>query len=371
MSDQRKQIVERGRRLFERAWTSPRIDFFARYNSPRKLANLVRAKRAMARRDELLHGIFPTLALIEPANVCNLSCPGCPTGRGDEDTRRKGLLDPATLQRVLDEVGDYLYSVQLFNWGEPLLNKKLPELVAMSHARGIGTVVHTNFSVPLKEDFLERVVASGLDYLILSIDGATQDTYEVYRRGGKLALVLDNIRTVVRLRRKLRQSRPRIVWKFLEFDHDRHEIQAARRLARDLGILFRVDHGAQWSEQLGLTPERRAQRQPIDSCNWLYDRIVVDHDGAVMPCCLAASERDVVYDIHETSYLEGRNAANMVSSRRMFREARVPDQWNTCVDCPAFKPSWDTATAEEIARREEGRRRPAAAPTALQPEHAE
>jgi len=82
----------------------------------------------------------------------------------------------------MDEVGDYVFFLDLFNWGEPLLDPNLEELVRIASARRIVTNVSSNLSLPLSDERIESLVKSGLCQLVVSLDGTSQETYQNYRR---------------------------------------------------------------------------------------------------------------------------------------------------------------------------------------------
>ena len=58
----------------------------------------------------------------------------------------------------------------------------------------------------------EAVVRSGLDTMIVSLDGVTQDVYEQYRVAGRLDRVLDNLRLLVETKRRLGVETPYLEW---------------------------------------------------------------------------------------------------------------------------------------------------------------
>ena len=103
----------------------------------------------------------------------------------------------------------------------------------------LRTALSTSLSVRrVKPD---NRVESGLDFMVLSIDGATQPVYERFRRGGNLELVLGNIRKLVDAKRRLGRRTPVLSWNFLAFEHNLHEIRPAARWARKLVVdQFRV-----------------------------------------------------------------------------------------------------------------------------------
>ena len=139
-----------------------------------KLRRYLNARRALQAMEEGKAEItsFPTYLTIDPFSACNLRCPLCPTGNGS-NTLKKGTLQVDIFKHIVDELGTYLYNIDLFNWGEPLLNKRVYEMVSYAHDRHIITSISTNFHF-FDQAAAEQMIDSGLDYLILSIDGATQ-----------------------------------------------------------------------------------------------------------------------------------------------------------------------------------------------------
>src|SRR5688572_18266613 len=115
------------------------------YGNWHKLHNLVKLRRAYYRHD-LTVDAYPSELRVDPASVCNLHCPLCPTGTREVD-RGPGFLSVETFRRILDKFGDHLLYVHLWVWGEPLLNKSLADLVAQAENRRVGTEISTNLSV--------------------------------------------------------------------------------------------------------------------------------------------------------------------------------------------------------------------------------
>src|SRR5262249_55811959 len=145
---------------------------------------------------------------------------------------------------LLDEIGDTLLLIEVFNWGEAMLHPELPAIIAAASARGIATRVNTNLSIPFSKRDAERLVESGLTDLFVSIDGATQEVYERYRVRGDLAKVVENCRSIADAKRRLGKTRPRLTLQFLQFPCNADEGAAVGRLAESLGMRFLAFRGA-------------------------------------------------------------------------------------------------------------------------------
>ena len=145
---------------------------------------------------------YPVVAQIEPTNFCNLSCPLCLT-TSENQSRPRASLSYGTFKNFIDQVGDYLLLIVLWNWGEPFLNPDIFKMISYAKSKNILIHSSTNGNVQFSEEKAERLVKSGLDSLIFAVDGTTQKTYSKYRKGGNLELVLANIRTIVKIKKIL------------------------------------------------------------------------------------------------------------------------------------------------------------------------
>jgi hypothetical protein len=215
-------------------------------------------------------------------------------------------MDSSLFDAIVDELGENLYFVHLYNWGEPLLHKKLPRFVRRLSEAQIAIDIHSNLSLPLREDTLAELLEAGVDRLEASIDGFSQTTYGRYRRRGDFALARDNLLRLARLRDQL-GLQTQLVWNFLVFRYNENEIGEARRFCDDHGIEFqRREAAVSEAMRVEFLPSYRAgedldgcfeqrrkpinlaelrQRDPLATCAWHYFYSVINHDGSVSPCC--------------------------------------------------------------------------------------
>jgi pyruvate-formate lyase-activating enzyme len=182
----------------------------------------------------------PFYLRIEVSPYCNLKCPGCILGGADiiennpQHRSEKIMGYELFCESVVDYL-PYLIKVNLYDEGEPLLNKSLLKMIHYLHSNNVGTCISTNFSIKLSDDFLKEMLASGLDTLVIAIDGATQETYQKYRVGGDLNLVLRNIERLIELR-DCSDSTLKVEVQFLELAHNEHERKAVLNIAQILGV---------------------------------------------------------------------------------------------------------------------------------------
>jgi radical SAM protein with 4Fe4S-binding SPASM domain len=176
---------------------------------------------------------WPTHLMMEPASICNLHCTLCPVTAGLG--RPQGLMAFETFKQVVDEVGDYVFTLLLWGWGEPFLNPQVFEMIAYARARGITVISSTNGHLFAREEFADRLVRSGLDSIIFAIDGATQDTYARFRQGGSLETALTGLRTVAARKKALKSKTPFINLRYIVMAQNEAEIPLVKKWAPSIG----------------------------------------------------------------------------------------------------------------------------------------
>jgi MoaA/NifB/PqqE/SkfB family radical SAM enzyme len=177
---------------------------------------------------------LPIALSVEPTTSCNLRCPECPSGLRSF-SRPTGMLDPLFFKKIIDEVSDHVMYLTFYFQGEPFLNPDFSEMIRYAASKKIFTATSTNAHF-LTYDSARKVIESGLDKLIISIDGITQETYEQYRIGGSLEKVLEGAKHVVDWKRELKSKTPHIVFQFLVVKHNEHEIDNVKKIAGEIGV---------------------------------------------------------------------------------------------------------------------------------------
>jgi MoaA/NifB/PqqE/SkfB family radical SAM enzyme len=308
-----------------------------------KILNLFLSKYHFLRRSTTLHS-SPYGIIVDPMNACQLACTGCIHSARSKELKLfdwgPGVLSESMFADLMRRYGPYAIETSFFNFGEPLLNPDTPKLIRLAKTYLTRTALSTNMAV--KHFDAEAYVNSGLDYMTLSIDGATQDTYEKFRRKGDIEIVFQNVRSLMETRARMGKRTPVVSWQYLAFEHNEHEIDDAIMMAQQLKvdlfivaapydvsvddpnirpseherrvILFQSDFGevvvknwnpfpadiaaepierefaANWLERLvGERPS--GSDEPLVSaghtCHYLYKNMVMDARGRIMPCCSA------------------------------------------------------------------------------------
>ena len=291
-------------------------------------------------------GALPMSLSIEPTTSCNLRCPECPSGLRSF-TRPTGMLDPAVLGPVLDDLRDGLVYINLYFQGEPTLHPQFEDLVRTCKARRLYTSTSTNAHY-LTPERAERLVASGLDRLIVSIDGTTQEAYAAYRVGGTLQRVLDGTRAVLEARRTAGSATPHIVWQFLVVGPNEHQVPDIRRLAREYGVdeldlkTAQIDQPHDGHPLLTTNPafrryDRRpdgtwALRNPLDNSCWrMWQGCVMTWDGTLVPCCFDKDAQHPVGNVGSQSIREiWHGTAYSAFRHRLFTDRAGIDMCRNC-----------------------------------------
>ncbi len=278
---------------------------------------------------------YPIVLVVEPTNVCTLRCPYCFTGAGGQG-RRPSTMPLALFHALAEQLGDRVLLVKFYNWGEPMLCPHLTTMIAAMSARGAGTVVNSHLSVPLDATRAEALVASGLGELVVSIDGARQETYERYRVGGRLALVVENIRLLAATKRRLGATRPRLIVEFHPFPWNAHEASQVAALADELGTGLRVFKGCVPGSEWGPDEPWRFCGDPSPMpCTALWTTAVVSADGGVAPCNGTFYGADDLGSLEPTTrFHDVWNGERFRQARSMFVERRASARDHVCFECP-------------------------------------
>jgi len=242
----------------------------------------------------------PWFISIEPASICNLACPQCPTGKGDI-TRQKPFMDPGKYRELLDELSPTTALLSLYFQGEPLMHRDFTSFVKAAADKKIYTQTASNGQL-LTENACRGIVDAGLDRIIISLDGADQESYQAYRRGGDIEKVKNGIRTLERVRRERGSGKPFIVVQFLVFKHNRHQLMDVKKLAGQLGAdkvwiktaqMEYPDSADEWIPEdphlsryaMGASGEWALKGKLRNRCRRLWQTAVITSDGMILPCC--------------------------------------------------------------------------------------
>ena len=295
---------------------------------------------------------MPISLSIEPTTSCNLRCPQCPSGLR-AFTRPTGMLQGDLYKRLIDEQSKTLTYLNLYFQGEPYLNKEFLDMVRYASDRKIYTATSTNAHY-LDEENSRRTVLSGLDRIIVSIDGIDQESYSKYRVGGNLEKVLTGTRNLVSAKRSLKSSTPHIIWQFIVFRHNENQLEEIKRLAHEYGVDELGIKTAQvydYENGHDLIPESEEYRRYtaegdsfaiknslLSNCWRMWNSCVITWDGKIVPCCFDKDATHQLGDLKTNTFAEIWHGAQYRNFRATLLKGR--DQIEICRNCSEGTKIW-------------------------------
>jgi len=284
---------------------------------------------------------WPTHVQVEPTTACNLRCVLCPVTEGLE--RPQGHMELRTFQKIVDQLGQHLFIILLWDWGEPFLNPSIYDMISYAKARDIGVISSTNGHVFATGEHAERLVLSGIDCVIVAVDGVTQATYERYRQSGDLETVTRGIRNILKARDALGSRTPMVDLRFIVMRHNEHEIPLLKEFSRSLGVdaltlrtLCTYDEGEYCVTEpdgsafipqdpayqpFSLDPRTHSRiRRKVNPCKVLWNNPAIHSDGKLVPCTFDPHGRCVLGDLAESSFSDIWRGSACRDLRCRFRE---------------------------------------------------
>ncbi len=242
----------------------------------------------------------PPILTVEPTVHCNLHCPQCLTGMGRID-RAQSCLSLNSFKNIIEQIGDRIWYLLLFNQGEPFLNPNLVEFIEIAKQKRIYVTTSTNGHFLTEIDFVHKLAKSGLDTIIISLDGGEEEIYLKYRKGGNFHQVINGIRTLVEVKNKLNTKMPKLLIQCLVMKHNEQQLDKLKKLAGELKVdrlLLKTLQIESWDDGIKFLPKNpswrryRFEKDGIrlknlfkNRCFRLWYSTVILSDGRVVPCC--------------------------------------------------------------------------------------
>lgn len=297
---------------------------------------------------------LPVSISFEPTTSCNLRCPECPSGLR-AFTRPTGMLQKDFFRQTIDEIHKELLYLIFYFQGEPYLNPSFLEMVKYAADKKIYTATSTNAHY-LTDENARKTVESGLDRLIISIDGTTQDTYKQYRVGGQLPKVIEGAKNIVKWKKELGSKKPFVFFQFLVVKHNEHQIEEIKQLAKEIGVdevRFKTAQVYDYQNdpnQLIPTNDKysrykknsKGEYSPknklANHCWKLWHSNVITWDGLVVPCCF---DKDAMHRLGNLKN-ESFKAIWHNSNYKQFRSELMKSRKNIdiCANCSEGVSVW-------------------------------
>lgn len=297
---------------------------------------------------------YPVSISFEPTTSCNLRCPECPSGLR-AFTRPTGMLEKDFFAKTIDEIHQELIYLIFYFQGEPYLNPAFLDMVKYASAKGIYTATSTNAHY-LTDENARKTVESGLDRLIISIDGTTQDVYQQYRVGGNINKVIEGAKNIVKWKKELNSKKPFVFFQFLVVKPNEHQIEDIKQLAREVGVdevRFKTAQVYDYeSDPNQLIPTINkysrynrnedgtytAKNKLANRCWKLQHANVITWDGLVVPCCFDKDAMHQLGNLQTQSFKEIWHNDNYKQFRSELMKSRK--NIDICANCSEGVSVW-------------------------------
>lgn len=296
---------------------------------------------------------LPMTISFEPTTACNLRCPECPSGLRSF-SRQTGNLKKDFFTQTIDQIADRLIYLIFYFQGEPYINPDFLKMVQYANAKGLYTISSTNGHF-LNDANCEASITSGLDRLIISIDGTTQETYESYRIGGQLSTVIEGAKNLVAWKKKLKSSTPHIVFQYLVVKPNEHQIPEIYTLAEEIGVdevklktaqiydykqghdlIPTIDKYSRYRKTASGTYQ--IKNELLNHCWKLWHACVITWDGQVVPCCFDKDATHRLGDLKAATFQEIWQSKAYHNFRKSLLLGR--DQIEICTNCTEGCKVW-------------------------------
>lgn len=289
---------------------------------------------------------MPVSASIEATTNCNLHCPECPSGL-KKFSRQTGTINLKSFKNCIDPLSKNLAYLMIYFQGEPYLNKDFFELVNYAKSKRIYTATSTNGHF-LDDENARKTIESGIDRLIISLDGPNEESYTAYRVGGDFNKVIDRIKNVVKWKKKLNSNKPYIILQCLILKSNEHLINEITQLSKQLEVdklelktaqFYNFKNGnplmptiPEYSRYIQNTDGTYSLKKKIKNhCLRMWQSVVISWDGKVVPCCFDKDAQHQLGDLNKSTFKEIWTGNNY----KAFRKEVLTNRKNidSCCNC--------------------------------------
>lgn len=290
---------------------------------------------------------MPWSLSVEPTTTCNLSCPECPSGL-NKFSRPTGQMTFENFKTIINKQHKWLLWLILYFQGEPFLNTHFFEFVRYARKKNIFTTTSTNGHY-LSPTLAKKTIDSGLDQLIISLDGLDTETYKKYRIGGNFDKVMNGIKNLVAAKKEAGVSHPYLIVQFIVFKSNEHQLKEVKRLKKELGVdkvelktaqfynfekgkdlMTSVDEFSRYQKtEIG---EFKIKNKLKNRCLRMWQGSVITWDGDVVPCCYDKDAEHKFGNLIEADFEDIKNNKTHSNFRQQILNDR--SQIEICRNCP-------------------------------------
>lgn len=288
---------------------------------------------------------MPISYSIEPTNHCNLKCPECPSGLGIL-TRPLGLLKLSEFRKLIDQISDTAFYVQLFFQGEPYINKDLPAMISYAQSKNIYISISTNGHF-VTEKNVDVVLDNAPDKLIFSVDGLDEESYQKYRVGGTFEQADNGLRALINRKIQRGLKKPFVEFQFIVMKQNEHQLDDVKKYCEQVGVdklVFKTMQISSYENAVKFLPSNKKFRRYIlennsfrikhkikNHCFALWRTSVITWDGKVVPCCFDKDAQNEMGTVNGRSFYDIWNSKEYVNFRKKILSDRK--SVSMCTNC--------------------------------------
>jgi radical SAM protein with 4Fe4S-binding SPASM domain len=292
----------------------------------------------------------PIIVHIEPTSLCNLHCPLCPSGNG-QLSRQRTSLDYDQFKTIINKLPQTVRMILLWNQGEPFLVRDLVKMIEYAKQQGKYVVTSTNGHFFKNSDTAHQVITSGIDEIIISLDGVDQESYAKYRIGGKIDRVFEGVKQLAETKEMLGVSQPCLHLQFILMKHNLSQKNRMIEIGKEIGadkLSFKTLQVTNWEAGAEFLPDdpeftRYEKKHPNgayttrkrkffpNDCLRLWYSLVLNCDGDVSPCCFDKDSEFKLGNILEEPFESIWQGESYQKFRQKILDSRY--ELEMCRDC--------------------------------------
>lgn len=294
----------------------------------------------------------PRSVRLETCTLCQLDCAWCYMRTGNYGATGRGYLTFEKFKSFLDE-NNFIEHVEISNSGEVFLNKDLALMLKYAYEKHIDITIGngSNFN-DVSDEMLELLVKTQVKFINISLDGASQDIYSIYRRKGNFDKVIVNIKKLNEFKKKYNSVYPKLQWQFILMEHNLCDVKAAKQMAKELDMIIRytydvvkdefsVQHKKELMEITGLKYLTKKEYNEENSeqlygevfCSQMLFSPQINFDGRLLGCCKIWNS-DFGINIFDMGLIEGLNSDRYLNAVLMLLGGRkIFDSDSPCLNC--------------------------------------
>lgn len=293
--------------------------------------------------------IMPKRIVLDVCTLYQLNCTTCPLRISNYGTVKPGYLRAEKFKQLLND-NEFVKGVEIANNGEAFLNPEMKEILEYAYEKQVDITVYngTNFNT-VSEEVLDAIVRTKVKGMTIALDGASQETYCIYRRNGNFDTVIDNIRKINNYKLKYKSEFPRLIWQFVLMPHNEHEIIEAKKLASKLNMeikfkltwdkdyipkdpeLIRRETGLKYLSREEV--KKKTGKNYMNLCKQLWEFPVINWDGRLLGCCNVYN-KDFGVNVFEIGLKKALNSTEYVNSKKaLLGTGGIKSIYNPCAEC--------------------------------------